>query len=98
MTGINILGTGRYIPATSVTNADFTAIVDTSDEWIETRTGMKKRHFATAAEPTWLMGREAAKEALGVAGVDLGEIGLVIFTTATPDYFTRVHRSARAWV
>jgi 3-oxoacyl-[acyl-carrier-protein] synthase-3 len=86
MAGINILGTGRYIPQTVVNNDDFAAIVDTSDEWITTRTGMKARHIAGPAEPVWLMGREAARLALKAAGVAAGEIGVIIFTSVTQDY------------
>lgn len=88
MTGIKILGTGRHVPETAVTNADFTAIVDTSDEWISTRTGMKLRHFASASEPVWLLGKLAAEKALESSGVSKEQIGLVVFTTAFADYYT----------
>jgi 3-oxoacyl-[acyl-carrier-protein] synthase-3 len=88
MNGIRILGTGRYVPELSASNEDFTAIVETSDEWIATRTGMKTRHISSDAEPVWLMGREAAKLAIKESGVSPEEIGLIIFTTVTPDYYT----------
>ncbi len=86
-TGIRILGTGAYAPAIAVQNEDFTRLVETSDEWITKRTGMKTRRL-TAGEPTWMMGAEAAKNALEHGGVSPDEIDLVLFTTITPDFYT----------
>lgn len=87
MTGVKILGTGIYLPERCATNQDFTKIVDTSDEWISTRTGIKERRMSQG-EPTWYMGAEAAKKALSNAGIKAEEIGLIIDTTVTPDFFT----------
>lgn len=88
MNGLEILGTGRYLPVKSVDNIDFMDIVETSDEWIRTRTGMKQRHMASAAEPTWYMGAQAAKSALEAAGLSGGDIDMVLVSTVSPDYDT----------
>ena len=87
MFGIDILGTGAYTPSLCVTNDDLSKIVETNDEWISTRTGIKARRIADG-EPTWKMGTEAAKEAIKNAGIDGSEIGLIIDTTITSDFFT----------
>ncbi len=87
MLGIKILGTGRYDPARKVVNQDFTAIVDTSDEWIVSRTGMKER-FVSDGEPTWYMGTKAALKAIETAGISPEDIGVIIDTTISPDYYT----------
>ena len=82
---IIIAGTGSYLPKRIVTNSEFEAFLDTSDEWIVARTGMKERRVSTG-EPTWKMGELAARKALEVAGVLPGELDLIICTTVTPDY------------
>ena len=87
MSGIKLLGTGSYIPPVVVNNEDLSKIVDTSDEWIVKRTGMKERHL-TGGEPTWYMGAEAAKKALAKSGVAPSDIDLTIFTTVTGDFVT----------
>ena len=87
MTGIKILGTGVYLPKKTVTNEDFTKIIETSDEWISTRTGIKERKMSQG-EPTWYMGSMAAKNAVKNAGINPEEIGLIIDTSVTPDFFT----------
>lgn len=87
MTGINILGTGRYLPERIVTNEEFTAFIETSDEWISTRTGISQRHIANG-ETTWRMGANAAKQALENAGVKAEEIDLIIGTTVSSDCLT----------
>ena len=87
MFGINILGTGSYSPAVKVSNDDMSKIVETNDEWISTRTGIKNR-FLTDGESAWEMGANAAKKAIESAGIDPSEIGLVIGTTVTPDFYT----------
>lgn len=84
---IGIKGTGVYFPDIVITNDDFTKIVDTSDEWIRTRTGIQSRHM-TAGESTWFMGAQAARTALERAGVTASEIGVILVTTVTPDYVT----------
>lgn len=85
--GINIVGMGSYLPEQVLTNEDFTRFVETSDEWIRTRTGISERRVA-GWEPTWYMGREAAVRAIGNAGISPEDIGLVICCTATSDFHT----------
>lgn len=86
--GIKIIGTGFYVPSYTATNEDFSKIVDTSDEWITTRTGIKKRHIVTDDTFVWQMGANAAKMALEDAGLSADDIDLVIGTTCTADYLT----------
>ena len=85
MSGIKICGMGHYAPPKLMTNEDLTKIVDTSDEWITTRTGIKTRHHC-AEETHSDMCREAARMALKNAGVAPEEIGACIVATLTPDY------------
>ena len=85
--GIGIRGIGRYVPEMIATNEDFTKIVETSDEWITQRTGIKTRHI-TNGEPTYYLGAMAAKEAVADAGIDPSEIDLIITTTVTSDFYT----------
>jgi 3-oxoacyl-[acyl-carrier-protein] synthase-3 len=82
----SILGTGRYLPAQVVTNADLAKRVETSDEWIVSRTGIKERRIAGADEPTSVMAIGAAKEALKKAGLQPGDLGAIIVATLSPDY------------
>lgn len=87
MSSINIAGTGVYLPGFIVSNDDFAKIVETSDEWITTRTGIKNRRIA-AGETTCEMGLNAAKNALADAGVSPLDIDLILFTSVTPDYYS----------
>lgn len=87
MNGIKICGTGCYLPKREVTNDDLAKMVDTNDEWISTRTGIRTRHVA-AGEDTALMAERAARPALEMAGVKPEEIDLLICTTVTPDLYT----------
>ncbi|WP_304335008.1 beta-ketoacyl-ACP synthase III [Conchiformibius steedae] len=80
-----ILGTGSYLPAQRVSNDELAQRVDTSDEWITTRTGIKARHLAAEHEKTSDLAAEAARRALADAGVAAEEIDLIIVATATPD-------------
>ncbi len=80
-----IRGVGAYLPRRIMTNADIARIVDTSDEWIIERTGIKRRHIAEDGELTSDLGIAAARQALVRAGVDPVDIDLVICATATPD-------------
>ena len=80
-----ILGTGSYLPAQRVTNEELARRVDTSDEWITTRTGIKARHIAAEHEKTSDLAHAAALRALDDAGIAAGEIDLIIVATATPD-------------
>lgn len=86
MSGIEILGTGSYAPDFIADNDKFSTILDTSDEWIFPRTGIKTRHIATD-KPNYFMGTEAAKKALENAGVKAEEVDLIIVSTCTPDFF-----------
>ncbi len=81
-----ITGTGRYLPERVLTNADLEKMVDTTDEWILTRTGIRERRIAHAEEYTSSMGVLAAKRAIEEAGIDVKEIDLVIVATVTGDY------------
>lgn len=80
-----ILGTGSYLPSNRVSNIDLTAKVDTSDEWITTRTGIKFRHIAAEDEKTSDLAVAAARQALEAADTQADEIDLIIVATATPD-------------
>ncbi|MDH5262362.1 MAG: beta-ketoacyl-ACP synthase 3, partial [Gammaproteobacteria bacterium] len=80
-----IVGTGRYLPERIMTNADLEKIVDTSDEWIRTRTGVERRHMCAEGQTTSDMCIEAAKVAIKDAGIDVSEIDMVITGTTTPD-------------
>lgn len=80
-----IRGVGAHLPKRIVTNADLTKIVDTSDEWIVERSGIKARHIASDEELTSDLGTAAAHQALVRAGIDPVDIDLVICATATPD-------------
>ena len=85
MTGSRLLGTGSALPAQVVTNADLAARVDTSDEWIIERTGIRQRYIAGPDETTATLATAAARAALADAGVDAESIGLIVLATATPD-------------
>ncbi|MCI8649570.1 MAG: ketoacyl-ACP synthase III [Anaerotruncus sp.] len=87
MIGIRICGTGSYLPDNVVTNEAFTAFLDTSDEWIRTRTGIVSRHIADS-DTTWSMGAKAAQRALTDANCAPEEIDLLLATSVTPDYYT----------
>lgn len=80
-----ILGTGSYLPANRVSNDDLAQKVDTSDEWITTRTGIKFRHIADESEKTSDLAVAAARRALADAQTDAADIDLIIVATATPD-------------
>ena len=80
-----IAGTGSYLPEKVLTNDDLSKIVDTTDEWIHSRTGIRERHIAAEGETTSDLGYQAALRALEAAGVDAAEIDLIIVGTTTPD-------------
>ena len=80
-----ILGTGSYVPDNIVTNNDMAKFVDTSDEWIYTRTGIRERRFAAENETTSDMACAAGERAIAAAGIDRSEIDLIIVATMTPD-------------
>lgn len=76
---------GRYVPEKVVTNADLEKFVETTDEWIRTRTGIRQRHYAEPGTPTSDLAVRAARRALAQRGVDPAEIDLIIVATITPD-------------
>ncbi len=80
-----ILGTGSYLPARRMTNDDISRLVDTSDEWIAERTGIRARHIAAAGEQSSDLAVQAARAALADAKVRAEDIDLIIVATATPD-------------
>lgn len=83
----SIMGTGSYMPERVLTNQELEAMVDTSDEWITTRTGIKERRIAAEGENTSDMGAEAGRRALEAAGISPEELDLIIVATVTPDMF-----------
>jgi len=80
-----IVGTGSYLPEKVLTNDDLARIVDTSDEWITTRTGIRQRHIAAEGETTGDLAFHAAERALEAAGVRADELDLIVVGTTTPD-------------
>ena len=82
---VGIVGIGSYVPAKSVTNKDLEAIVETSDEWISDRTGIKCRHFVAENEHTSDLATKAAARALKDANLTPDDIDLIVVATATPD-------------
>lgn len=85
VTRSKILGCGSYLPAKCLSNADLAAMVDTSDEWIVQRTGIRQRHVAAEGEFTSDLATAAARAALADAGVEAQSIDLIVLATATPD-------------
>lgn len=81
-----ILGTGHYAPEKILSNADLEKMVDTSDEWIRTRTGIATRHIASASETTSDLCVKAAEKALEAAGKTIDDIDFILVATASPDY------------
>lgn len=80
-----VRGVGKALPARIMTNADFEAVMDTTDEWIVQRTGIRQRHIAGEGETTASLGEAAARDALAAAGLDAQAIDLIVVGTATPD-------------
>ncbi len=83
----HITGWGRYAPAGVLTNADLEKMVDTSDEWIRTRTGIRERRVAAAHETTASMAAVAARRAIAVAGLQPDDIDVILLATLSPDYW-----------
>jgi 3-oxoacyl-[acyl-carrier-protein] synthase-3 len=83
----SIVGTGSYVPERVLTNDDLSKIVETSDEWITTRTGIKERRIAAEGENTSDMASEAARRALASVGITAADVDLIIVATVTPDMF-----------
>lgn len=83
-----IAGIGMYVPANVVTNQDLTRYMDTSDEWIQERTGIQQRRYAhRTEETTTTMGVEAARIAIERAGITVNDIDFIVFATLSPDYY-----------
>ena len=80
-----VLGYGAYLPERVLTNAELAKMVDTSDDWIVQRTGIKERHIAADGEFTSHLGLKAAQAALANAGIDAQSIDLIVLATSTPD-------------
>ncbi len=81
-----IIGSGSYLPRKVVTNDELAQRMDTSDEWIRSRTGIRQRHIAEAGETSSSLALEASKAAIASAGIAAQDIDLVILATSTPDY------------
>ena len=84
---VSIIGTGSYVPEKVLTNHDLEKIVDTTDEWIHSRTGMRERHIAADSQATSDLATEAAKAALADAGISAEEVDLLVVATLSPDMF-----------
>ncbi len=83
-----IAGIGMYVPKNVVTNNDLTKVMDTSDEWIQERTGIKERRYADReGETTTTMGVEASRIAIERAGITTQDIDFIVFATLSPDYY-----------
>src|ERR1022692_818229 len=82
---VSIIGTGSYVPEKILTNAELSRMVDTTDEWITTRTGIKERRIAAKDEFTSDMATKAALKAIEQANITAAEIDLILVATATPD-------------
>src|SRR6186713_1384889 len=83
-----IAGIGMYVPKNVVTNNDLVKFMDTSDEWVQERTGIKERRYADrTGETTTTMGVEAAKIAIERAGITAQDIDFIVFATLSPDYY-----------
>lgn len=80
-----IAGTGSYLPAKILSNKDLEIMVDTTDEWIFSRTGIRERHIAAIGEMTSDLALEAAKKAIVAAGIDASQLDLIVIATTTPD-------------
>jgi 3-oxoacyl-[acyl-carrier-protein] synthase-3 len=86
MTQSRILGTGHAVPDRVVTNHDLAAMMDTSDEWIQQRTGIRERHWVAPGESGASLARTAAERALSAAGISAAEVEAIIYATTSPDH------------
>lgn len=84
---VSIIGTGSYVPEKVLTNKDLESIVDTTDEWIYSRTGMRERRIAADDQAASDLGAEAAEKALADAGISAEELDLIVVATLSPDMF-----------
>ena len=88
MNGLKLLATGRCLPKTAVSNEEMSRWVDTSDEWIASRTGIRQRYFCGEGETALTLAAEAARQALARSGIDPAGLGCVLCATVSPDYAT----------
>jgi 3-oxoacyl-[acyl-carrier-protein] synthase-3 len=86
MPGYEVIGTGHYVPGRPVTNEDLSRVMDTSDEWVFKRSGIKQRHYAPEGVGASDLALEASKRALDAANIPPSEIDYVVFATMTPDH------------
>ncbi len=86
MPGMKIVGTGRFLPGEPVTNAALSRVMDTSDEWIQQRTGIKQRHFADEGQGVSDLAARATELALADAGLSAADLDYILFNTMTPDH------------
>ena len=84
-----IIGLGHYVPANIVTNDDLSKVMDTNDQWIQERTGIKERRWVQEGDgqSTFTMGLEAAKKAISNSGIKKEDLDLIVFATLSPDYY-----------
>ncbi|MGH8444371.1 MAG: beta-ketoacyl-ACP synthase III [Solimonas sp.] len=85
MASSRIVGTGSYLPAQALSNQELESRIDTSDEWIFSRTGIRSRHVAAPDEKTSDLALHASRQAIDMAGIDVSEIDLIVVATTTPD-------------
>ncbi len=88
MNGMQIISTGKALPRQRVTNSDLSRLVDTSDEWISTRTGISTRYFCQPDQPIWQLAADAARQAIQAAGISTDDIGICITATMSPPFAT----------
>jgi 3-oxoacyl-[acyl-carrier-protein] synthase-3 len=84
---VALIGIGSHVPDRVMSNDEIATMVDTSDEWIAQRTGIRERRIAAASDSSATLGAEAARRALESAGIDAGELDLIVTATASPDYY-----------
>jgi 3-oxoacyl-[acyl-carrier-protein] synthase-3 len=84
---VALIGIGSHVPDRVMGNDEIATMVETSDEWIAQRTGIRERRIAAASDSSASLGAEAARQALASAGIDAGELDLIVAATASPDYY-----------
>ncbi len=84
---VALIGIGSHVPERVMSNDEIATMVETSDEWIAQRTGIRERRIAAASDSSASLGAEAARRALASAGIDAGELDLIVTATASPDYY-----------
>jgi 3-oxoacyl-[acyl-carrier-protein] synthase-3 len=84
---VALIGIGSHVPERVMSNDEIATMVETSDEWIAQRTGIRERRIAAASDSSATLGAEAARRALESAGIDAGELDLIVTATASPDYY-----------